>query len=69
MSKRRKVSKTGIVLVICMLICLLLALAVVPGGFGSDNKKDLDDIPETVKNDIEFVLIRKIEDAVKEAVI
>lgn len=43
MSKRRKVSKTGIVLVICMLICLLLALAVVPGGFGSDSKKDLDD--------------------------
>ena len=43
MSKRRKVSMTGIVLVICMLICLLIALAVVPGGFGSDNKKDLDD--------------------------
>ena len=34
-----------------------------------ENKKDLDDIPETVKSDIEFVLIKKIEDAVKEAVI
>ncbi|MBR6352158.1 MAG: endopeptidase La [Firmicutes bacterium] len=34
-----------------------------------ENKKDLDDIPETVKKDIEFVLIKKIEDAVREAVI
>lgn len=43
MSKKRKFSMTGIVLVICMLICLLLALAVVPGGIGSDKKKNLDD--------------------------
>ena len=34
---------TGIVLVVCMLICLLLALAAVPGGLGSDKKKALDD--------------------------
>lgn len=39
----RKYSKTGLVLVICMVVCLLIGLAVVPGGFGSDNKKDLDD--------------------------
>lgn len=39
----RKFSKTGLVLVICMVVCLLIGLAVVPGGFGSDNKKDLDD--------------------------
>ena len=46
MSGKRKFSKTGIVLVFCMLICLILALAVVPGGFGSgekDKSKDLDD--------------------------
>ena len=43
MNKRRKFSMTGVVLVCCMLVCLLLALAVVPGGFGSDKKKDLDD--------------------------
>ena len=39
----RKFSKTGLVLVICMIVCLLIGLSVVPGGFGSDNKKDLDD--------------------------
>ena len=40
---KKRFSKTGIILVGCMLICLILALAVVPGGFGSDDKKDLDD--------------------------
>ena len=39
----KKFSKTGLVLVICMIVCLLIGLAVVPGGFGSDSKKDLDD--------------------------
>ncbi|MDO4869209.1 MAG: hypothetical protein Q4A65_02780 [Bacillota bacterium] len=41
--KKRKFSMTGILLVGCMLVCLILALAVVPGGFGSDQKQDLDD--------------------------
>ena len=43
MSAKKKFSKTGLILVACMIVCLLLALAVVPGGFGSDKKKDLDD--------------------------
>ena len=43
MNKKRSFSKTGLILVACMIVCLLLGLAVVPGGFGSDNKKDLDD--------------------------
>ena len=43
MGNKKGFSKTGIVLVGCMIICLLLALAVVPGGFGSDKKQDLDD--------------------------
>ncbi len=39
----KKFSKTGLILVFCMIVCLLIGLAVVPGGFGSGNKKDLDD--------------------------
>lgn len=39
-----KYSKTGLILVIGMVVCVLLALAVVPGGFGGrDKSKDLED--------------------------
>ena len=35
----------------------------------ADCKADLDDLPETVRNDLEFVLINKVDDAVKEALL
>ena len=34
-----------------------------------DNKPDLDELPEQVRNDIRFVLISKADDALKEALI
>ena len=33
-----------------------------------ENKPDLDDLPETVRSDMEFVLLKKIDDAVREAI-
>ena len=33
-----------------------------------DNKPDLDDLPQTVRDEMEFVLLKKIDDAVKEAI-
>ena len=43
--KQRKFSKTGLVLVGSMLVCLLICLAVVipKGGFGGDTAEDLND--------------------------
>ncbi len=44
MSGKRKYSKTGIALVLVMVVCLLLVLAVIPGVIGDDGKdKNLDD--------------------------
>jgi hypothetical protein len=41
---KRRYSKTGLVLVMVMVVCLLLVLAVIPGGIGDDGKdSDLDD--------------------------
>ena len=33
-----------------------------------ENKPDLDDLPETVREEMEFVFLKKIDDAVKEAI-
>ena len=33
-----------------------------------ENKPDLDDLPETVRDEMEFVFLKKIDDAVKEAI-
>ena len=33
-----------------------------------ENKPDLDDLPQTVRDEMEFVLLKKVDDAVKEAI-
>ncbi len=44
MGGKRRYSKTGLVLVMVMVVCLLLVLTVIPGGIGDDGKdKNLDD--------------------------
>ena len=32
-----------------------------------DNRKDLDDIPEEVKKDLTFILVKRVEEVMKEA--
>lgn len=34
-----------------------------------DNERDIDDIPENVRNDIEFVLLENVDDALREALV
>ena len=68
---KRKVSKTGIVLVGCMLVCLILFLAVgMPNGFFGDGGKggDLDDdgtpkIGEVIKGSNPIFVFDKSEGA------
>ena len=31
-----------------------------------DNKRDIDDIPEKVRNEMEFVLLSKVDDALQQ---
>ncbi len=33
-----------------------------------DNEKDLDDVPEDVKNELEFILVETVEDVIKETI-
>lgn len=33
-----------------------------------DNEKDLDDVPEDVKAEIEFILVETVEDVIKETI-
>ena len=33
-----------------------------------ENKPDLDDLPQAVRDEMEFVLLKKIDDAVREAI-
>ena len=35
----------------------------------ADNKRDIDDLPESVRNDMQFVLLNTIDDALKEALV
>jgi ATP-dependent Lon protease len=35
----------------------------------ADNKRDIDDLPESVRNDMQFVLLSTIDDALKEALV
>ena len=35
----------------------------------ADNKRDIEDLPESVRNDMEFVLLNTIDDALREALV
>ena len=35
----------------------------------ADNKRDIEDLPESVRNDMQFVLLNTIDDALKEALV